>query len=93
MDRQDALYQLDGQIKENLPSLGAWQMLGLGLMVLGLVSEGWGHLSRIAEGIPEEGSYNTVRQRVKRWVSNPRLDVPAVCSEWIGWVCWWTRRS
>jgi len=61
-------------------------MLGLGLMVMGLVSEGWGHLSRIAEGIPEEGSYNTVRQRVKRWVSNPRLDVPGVCSGWIGWV-------
>ena len=47
-------------------------------MVLGLVSEGWGHLRKIAEGIPEEGSYNTVRQRIKHWVSNPQLGVADV---------------
>ena len=55
-------------------------------MVVGLVSQGWAQVSRIAEGVPEAGRYNTVRQRVKRWVSNDRLDLTAVREEWISWV-------
>ena len=30
-----------------------------------------------------------MRQRVKRWVSNPRLDVLLSCEAWTGWV--WRR--
>ncbi len=86
MNRQGMLAQIDQEIETNLPSLGFWQALGLGLMVLGLVGQGWSQLSKIAEEVPEEGSYNTVRQRVKRWVSNPRLDLTAVRYEWIKWV-------
>jgi hypothetical protein len=86
MNRQEMLAQIDQEIETNLPSLGFWQALGLGLMVLGLVGQGWSQLSKIAEEVPEEGSYNTVRQRVKRWVSNPRLDLRQVRYEWIKWV-------
>jgi hypothetical protein len=78
MNRQQMLAQIDQEIETNLPSLGFWQALRLGLIVLGLVGQGWSQLSKIAEEIPEEDSYNTVRQRVKRWVRNPRLDLRGV---------------
>ena len=66
--------RVDGeQIEENLPSLGVWQRRGLAVLVFGLLTLGQAQLSKIAEGVPEEGSYNTVRQRVKRWVSNRDL--------------------
>ena len=32
------------------------------------------------------GSHTTVRQRLKRWVSQGRSDVTAACDGWIGWV-------
>ncbi len=86
MNRTKMVTQLSGQIETHVPSLGAWQALGLAVMVVGLVSQGWAHLSSIAEGVPEAGRYNTGRQRVKRWVSNGRLDLTAVREEWIGWV-------
>ncbi len=86
MNRARMVTQFSGQIERHLPSLGAWQAVGLAVMVVGLVSQGWAQLSRIAEGIPEAGRYNTVRQRVKRWVSNDRLDLTKVREEWIGWV-------
>jgi hypothetical protein len=95
VNRRTIINQLNQEIERNLPSLGAWQALGLALMVVGLVSEGRSQLSRIAEGIAEAGSYNTVRQRLKRWLSNPRLQVSRVCEEWISWLwrsyggrCW-----
>ena len=40
----------------------------------------------MAEGLSQEGSYNTVRQRLKRWVSNPRLNWQGVCEDWVRWV-------
>jgi hypothetical protein len=35
------------------------------------------------------GSLNTVRQRLKRWVSDESLQMMAVCHDWIAWV--WSR--
>lgn len=86
MNRQQMLTQLGAEIEENLPSLGAWQRRGLAVLVLGLLTLGQAQLSKIAEGVPEEGSYNTVRQRVKRWTHNQGLPMRAVREEWVGWV-------
>ena len=55
-------------------------------MVFGLIALGQAQLSKIAEGVPEEGSYNTVRQRVKRWVNNAALPLNAVRYDWLRWV-------
>jgi hypothetical protein len=38
------------------------------------------------EALPEWGVFNTVRQRLKRWISNPRIGTTSACYEWIGWV-------
>lgn len=86
MNRQEGLYQIETMLVENLPSLGRRQALGLAVLVLGLVSEGWIHLSRIAEGASEAGGYNTVRQRAKRWVSNRQANMDRVKEEWVRWV-------
>ena len=89
MNRQHILTHLRTEIETNLPCLGAWQAAGLALLVFGLLGQGKAQLSQIAEGVPEEGSYNTVRQRVKRWVSNPRLPWRTLGEAWIAWV--WRR--
>jgi DDE family transposase len=86
MNRAKMLTQIGEEIEENLPSLGVWQRRGLAVLVVGLLSLGQAQLSKIAEGVPEEGSYNTVRQRVKRWVSHSGQWVVAVGEEWIRWV-------
>ena len=80
MNRVKILAQLGEEIEANLPSLGVWQQRGLAMLVFGLMAVGQGQLSKIAERVPEEGSYNTVRQRVKRWVSNREMSWVAVGS-------------
>jgi hypothetical protein len=80
------LAQIGEEIEENLPSLGAWQRRGLAVLVFGLMALGHAQLSKIAEGVPEEGSYNTLRQRVKGWVSNRELPWVKVGYEWVRWV-------
>src|SRR5258708_40075917 len=86
MNREKMLAQHGEEIEENLPSLGGWQGRGLAVLVFGLMALGQAQLSKIAEGVPEEGSYNTVRQRVKRWVSNREIPLEAVGYEWVRWV-------
>ena len=86
MNRQAMLTQLRTEIETNLSCLGAFQAAGLALLVFGLIGQGKAQLSQIAEGVAEEGSYNTVRQRVKRWLSNPRLPWTGLCEAWISWV-------
>ena len=101
MKRVNMLAQVMAEIEKNLPSLGAWQGKGLAVLVFGLRAGGKAQLSQIAEGVPDEGSYNTVRQRIKRWISNPRIGWRRVNEDWIGWVwrsyggrsCWWMRPS
>jgi hypothetical protein len=86
------VYQLQAEIEQRLPSLGKWQALGLTLMVLAIAVQEGCHLSQLAEQLPDWGGFNTVKQRLKRWVQNPRLNVTAACEEWVGWV-WSSCRS
>lgn len=59
---------------------------GISVSVLGLILQERCQISRMAEALPEWGAFNTVRQRLKRWVSNPRINVTRTCYEWIAWV-------
>ena len=86
MNRELMLTQVAEEIEKNLPSLGVWQGVGLALMVYSLLKGGHSQISQLAEGLSQEGSYNTVRQRLKRWVSNPRLNWQGVCEDWVRWV-------
>ena len=83
MNRIKMLAQIEGEIEANLPSLGVWQRRGLVVLVFGLIALGQAQLSKIAEGVPEAGRYNTVRQRVKRWVSQAALGGGAMRYEWV----------
>ena len=78
MNHVKILAQIEEAIEANLASLGVWQQRGLALMVFGLMVLGQAQLSKIAEGVPEEGSYNGVRQRVKRWVRHREQPLNAV---------------
>ena len=56
MNRQEMLTQIENEIEENLPRLGAWQGRGLAVLVFGLLCVRRAQLSQMAEGVPEEGS-------------------------------------
>lgn len=86
---RDIVYRLGDELGQHLPSLSKKQATGLAVACAGLSVEKHCGLSRIAEGIPEMGSVNTVRQRLKRWLGDATLGVMEVCHEWIGWV--WSR--
>lgn len=83
---QEGLYRLSAEIEQHFPSLGKWQAKGLALACWGLVLQQQCQISRMAEALPEWGVFNTVRQRLKRWMTNPRIEVNSVCYEWIAWV-------
>lgn len=82
----EGLYRLSAEIEQRFPSLGKWQAKGLALACWGLIIQEQCQLSRMAESLPEWGAFNTVRQRLKRWISNPRIEVTTACYEWIAWV-------
>ena len=83
---QEGLYRLSAESEQRFPSLGKWQARGLALACWGLIIQEQCQLSRMAEALPEWGVFNTVRQRLKRWISNSRIGVTSACYEWIGWV-------
>lgn len=83
---QEGLYRLSSEIERRFPSLGKWQAMGLALACWGIILQEHCQISRMAEALPEWGAFNTVRQRLKRWISNPRIGVTTACYEWIGWV-------
>ena len=82
----DGLYRLSAEIEQRFPSLGKWQAKGLALACWGLIIQEQCQVSRMAEALPEWGAFNTVRQRLKRWISNPRIGVTNACYEWVSWV-------
>jgi hypothetical protein len=83
------LYRLQSDLEQHFPSLGAWQVKGLVLAVVGLLLQQQCGLSKIAEALPEVGGFNKVKQRLKRWMSNERVEVLPACYEWMAWV--WNR--
>lgn len=83
------VYQLSAELAQQLPSLKRKQADGLAMACAGLSQGKHCGLSRMAESIPEMGSVNTVRQRLKRWVKDETLCVQSVCEEWVAWV--WSR--
>jgi len=85
----EIVYRLRTELADHLPSLNRWQVSGLAVACAALSLEKHCSLSRMAEAVPELGSVNTVRQRLKRWVQNPGIRVEAVCEDWIRWV--WSR--
>jgi len=86
---QTGLYRLSREIEQHFPSLGKWQATGLALICWGLMLQERCQISRLAEALPEWGAFNTVRQRLKRWISNPRIRMTHTGQEWVAWV--WSR--
>lgn len=80
-----SLYRLQAEVEHRFPSLGTWQAKGLALAVLGLLLQQQCGLSKMAEALPEVGAFHTVKQRLKRWMSNERIAVLPACYEWLGW--------
>jgi hypothetical protein len=81
-----SLYRLQAEIEHRFPSLGAWQAKGLALAVLGLLLQQQCGLSKMAEALPEVGMFTTVKQRLKRWLRNERIEVLPACYAWMAWV-------
>jgi hypothetical protein len=82
----DVVYRLRDEIRQWLLPLKAWQALGLAMFCYGVVKGRHSQLEWIAEELSMFGEVETVRKRLNRWLSNPRIDVNAVCQSWIKWV-------
>ncbi|HLA43805.1 MAG TPA: transposase [Aggregatilineales bacterium] len=80
------LYRLEKDLQPHFAHLGKWQVQGLAIAVLGLVSEGNCHLSGMAESLPSLGNPHTVKTRLKRWLTNPRIEKTDLSYAWLRWV-------
>ncbi len=82
----EVVYRLRDEMRQWLLPLGAWQALGLAMFSYGIIKGRHSQLGWLAEELSEFGEIETVRKRLNRWLSNPRIDVPSVCQAWIKWV-------
>lgn len=80
------VYRLEETVGEVFPFLGKWQLRGLLISVLAVMSNRQCQIGVLAEDLPEFGSPNTVKKRLKRWLCNPRIDTLALCYGWMRWV-------
>ena len=82
---QGKVYGLYRQIVKQLP-LKKWQGLCLAAMSVGIAEARSCWLSAVAERLGVLGKADSLTRRFQRFVSNPRVDVEACCSAWVGWV-------
>jgi hypothetical protein len=81
----EIVYRFRDEINQWLP-LKAWQALGLAIFSYGVIKGRHSQLSWLAEELGAFGEGETVRKRLNRWLSNPRIEVERVCEMWIKWV-------
>lgn len=83
---QEQLYQWSEVIGKHLPSLKKWQALCLALSSLGVVLAERCTLSKVSEKLVMVGKADSIERRLQRWLSNGRLDIARLQSEWTRWV-------
>ena len=76
------VYQLFREIQPRF-ALKKWQALGLALWVVGIVQAQSCRASKIAE---QMGEFESVERRLKRWISNERINVAAGCQALMEWI-------
>lgn len=82
----DLLYQWIDLIQVHFHSLGKWQATNLALYSLGVVLAEHCQSSKVAEALGFVGRIPTVERRLRRWLSNRRLDMEACFQAWSFWV-------
>src|SRR5258706_11979146 len=68
------------------PSLGKWQALGVGLFSLGMLLAEGTRARAGSKWLGAFGSPASVAKRIKRFLSNDRLNWVACQVEWLRWV-------
>lgn len=79
-------YQWMNLVQEHFHNLGKWQATGLALYSLGVVLAEHCQSSKVAEALGFLGRIPTVERRLRRWLSNRRLDMEACFRVWTFWV-------
>jgi hypothetical protein len=82
----ETVYRFRTILEQRFSHLSRRQAVGLSVACLGLITAQHCRLSAIAEALPEVGRAETVKQRVKRWLKNDRLDLDRLCEAWMRWV-------
>lgn len=79
MSAQQRLWQIwQRQLRALLATTHAWRVDGLAVMVLGMVWSGQVALGRIAAVLPFAVHDASTERRLRRWVQNPHVSVPAI---------------
>jgi hypothetical protein len=80
------LYSWQEVVESHFGCLKKWQAIGLAMLSFGIVLLRGCSLSQVAEELSGIGKISSLEKRLKRWVSNPRIDVMICCEAWMGWV-------
>jgi hypothetical protein len=83
---QTTLYQWIDELARRFPDLGKWQVMGLGLLSLGVVWSESSTLTKIAEKLSLFGTPDSLERRFQRWLSNPRIAITVCLRWWVRWV-------
>ncbi len=83
---QRQFYQWFRTLQQHLKGLKKWQALGLAMLSYGIITARRAQASLIAEELPMFGTASAVERRIQRWIANPRIDVKAICTQWVRWV-------
>jgi hypothetical protein len=82
----ELLYQWMGSIQVHFKNLKKHQALGLAIFSYGVILARSCQRSKVAEELGKLGKLPSVERRLRRFLSNPRIDVQVCCREWIRWV-------
>jgi len=80
------LYRWQAEVERRFGCLKKWQAHGLALLSFGIILLRGCRLSGVAEELSWLGKVSSLEKRLKRWVSNPRIDVLVCCEAWVAWV-------
>jgi len=83
---QELLYQWMQVIQTHFYNLGKWQAVGLALYSYGVVLAEHCQGSKVAEALAFYGRIPSIERRLRRWLSNDRMDLEACWAVWIRWV-------
>jgi len=83
---ENQVYQWAKVLHSRFPTLGYWQIVTLALFSLGVVLARSCQIMLVAEELGFIGKADTVGKRLKRFLSNNRLEIDRIFPYWIEWV-------
>lgn len=83
---RELLYQWSETLQRHFTNLKKWQVLGLALYIVGVISTEKCQASKISEEMAREQKLTSMERRLRRWLSNVAIQIVVCQMMWIRWV-------